>query len=155
MARVLREGRPFPALRGTDAEAVRRYVQDLANFLSVSLREIGQAVNEELLVRTNWIQSIDEDRTAKRSDRVLLVFPSTDRTITLRSPLEDTDPQPITIRHAGSANTVTVDAGASTIDGAASVALAAGESRTVVPLRQKIVDETGVGSVGWYTIAAT
>lgn len=155
MARAIREGFPLPSPKGLDPFALRAWAVDLTKLLGTYLREIAQGVNDDLLVRTDWIRSVDEDYAAKPSDRVILVFPSANRAIAIPTPEEMVEPHPLSIRHAGSSNTVTIDAGTSTLDGSGTVALAAGESRVIVPLRQKIVDETGVGTVGWYTASKT
>lgn len=155
MARAVREGFPLPSPRGTDLDSIRAFLNDLTRLLGTYLREIGQAVNDDLLVRTDWIRVVDADYTVKPSDRVILVFPSANRVVTLPLPEEMVEPHPISVRHAGLLNTVTVSAGASTLDGAGSAVMVAAESRVVVPLRQRVVDESGVGTVGWYTVSKT
>lgn len=156
MARALREGFPFPAPRGRDTEAVRAYLTDLTRLLSTYLREIGGAVNDDLLVRTDWIRAVDADVTMLPSDRILLVFATANRQVTIPTPAAMDEPHPLVIRHTGNlAPTVTINAAPSTLDGAATVALGQNESRVIVPLRQKVVDGAGVGTVGWYTISKT
>ena len=131
--------------------------RNLIAHLRDHISEIAQAVNDDLLVRNDFIRLLDADYTALISDRMLLCFPSTNRTITLPDPDADPpmEPHPLVVKHAGSSNTVTIDpAGSVTIDGSATVALSAGDTRVMVAVSQALVDQEGAGSVGWFTVAS-
>jgi hypothetical protein len=135
---------------------LERFLRNLTNAVQNSVRRLEQAVNDDLLVKSDFIRLKDEDYTTLVSDHVVIFFPTANRVVTLPDPDRDDPPEqhPVTILHAGSANTVTINPeGSVTVDGVASVALAAGEARTMVPIRQRVVDRDGVGSVGWVTIS--
>lgn len=150
----LRSTMPLAPPRVEDP-ALRAYLGDLGRMVREYLSEIATAVNDEVLVRPDWVRALDADYTALPSDRMLLFFPTANRVLTLPAPANMTEPHPIAVRHASGANTVTIDpAGAATIDGAATLALAAGEGRIVVALRQPVVDRDGVGTAGWYSMAS-
>lgn len=142
--------------RTTEDKLLIPYLERLTQTLQSILGEMANALNDDLLVMPDWLRLLDEDYTPKVSDRVLLFYPTANRTVTLLDPdvLDPPEPHPLRIVHAGSSNTVTLDPeGSIQIDGSASVALSSGEARTVVPVRQRLVDAAGLGSVEWVTVS--
>lgn len=153
--RPLRESPPLPSPSSLTPEGLSAFLSTLDRSLREQFLEIAQAVNDELLVRPDWIRALDEDYTALVSDRILLFFPTSNRVLTLPDPDSWEEPHPIFVRHAGSANTLTIDPdGSIQIDGAGTLPLSAGEGRIIVPLTTRVVYRDGVGTVAWYSLSS-
>lgn len=153
MTKVLSAGAPLPVPRSNDPAVLQQYLTIQARNLRDNFVTIAERVNDEVLVRTDWIRPLNSDYLILPSDRVLLFYPTADRTATLPLTADMDEPHPITIRHAGGANTVTVVATLPEFVNPTPIALTTGLAVTLVALNQTVVDSTGLGVVEWVVIS--
>ena len=155
MAKVLSSGAPLPVPQSNDPAVLQQYLVRQAQNLRANFVTISERVNDEVLVRPDWIRPLDEDYLALPSDRILLVYPpggGSVRTVTLPLTADWDEPHAITIRSMTIGATVDVVATAPEATNPALIELAGGTAMTLVPLWQEVVDRAGVGVDGWVAI---
>jgi hypothetical protein len=156
MAKVLSPGAPLPVPQSSDPKALQQHLTILARSLRANFETIAERMNDEVLVRPDWVKPIDIDYTALPSDRILLVYPpgGTVTVVTLPLTANWDEPHAITVRCmvAGTGVDVVPTAPETTIP-ASPITLAPGEAVTLVPVWQEVVDRSSVAGpvAGWVT----